>query len=60
MLKRKRIYICDHCGMIALEEGKISKCAPKGWVKHGKEDLCPTCSILFHILKKGEPSNAEN
>lgn len=37
MLKRKRVYICDHCGAVA----------PEGWTKLGKEDLCPTCSKVY-------------
>lgn len=52
MLKRKRVYICDHCGEIALEEPYFFmefawKGAPKGWTKLGKEDLCPTCSKVY-------------
>lgn len=52
MLKRKRVYICDHCGAIALEEPYFFmefawKGAPKGWTKLGKEDLCPTCSKVY-------------
>lgn len=53
MIKRKRVYICDHCGAMALEEPYFfmefawkgaPKGAPKGWTELGKEDLCPTCS----------------
>ncbi len=53
MLKRKRVYICDHCGAVALEEPYFFmefawKDAPKGWTKFGlKEDLCPTCSKVY-------------
>lgn len=52
MLKRKRFYICDHCGAVALEEPYFFmefawKGAPKGWTKLGKEDLCPTCSKVY-------------
>lgn len=52
MLKHKRVYICDHCGVVALEEihgfmGDIWKDAPEGWTKLGKENLCPTCSETY-------------
>lgn len=45
MLKRKRVYICDHCGAVALEEthffmNDVWRDAPDGWTKLGKEDLC--------------------
>lgn len=52
MLKRNRVYICDHCGAVALEETyffmtDVWKGAPEGWTKLGKEDLCPTCSKAY-------------
>ena len=52
MLKRKRVYICDHCGAVALEKTyffmtDVWKGAPEGWTKLGKEDLCPTCSKVY-------------
>lgn len=52
MIKRKRVYICDHCGVMALEEPYFFmefawKGAPKGWTELGKEDLCPTCSKVY-------------
>lgn len=52
MLKRKRVYICDHCGAVALEEkhffmNDVWRDAPDGWTKLGKEDLCPTCSKAY-------------
>lgn len=52
MLKRKRVYICDHCGAVALEETHFFmefawKGAPKGWTELGEEDLCPTCSRVY-------------
>lgn len=36
MIKRKRVYICDHCGAVALEEPyffmtDVWKGAPEGW-----------------------------
>lgn len=38
MLKRKRVYICDHCGAVALEQTYFFmtdtwKDAPEGWTK---------------------------
>ena len=52
MLKRKRVYICDHCGAVALEEthffmNDVWRDAPDGWTKLGKEDLCPMCSKVY-------------
>ena len=48
MRGRKHVYVCDHCGKIGLEQTYFFmtdtwKCAPEGWGKLGKEDLCPTC-----------------
>lgn len=62
MLKRKRVYICDHCGAVALEETyffmtDVWKGAPEGWTKLGKEDLCPTCSKLMDSWKKSPTIN---
>ena len=57
MLKRKRVYICDHCGCVALERtyyffGDAYKCAPEEWTKLGNEDLCPTCSKVYARFKE--------
>ena len=57
MRKLKRIYICDHCGAIAIPkvdyfEGYIFKSKPRGWTKLGKEDLCPECSLIYEKFKK--------
>lgn len=56
MLKRKRVYICDHCGAVALEQtyffmDDVWKDAPEGWTKLGKEDLCPVCSETYEKFK---------
>lgn len=61
MLKRARVYICDHCGTIALEQTNFFihdtwKSAPEGWTKLGNEDLCPLCEET--IKEKNE--HAEN
>lgn len=52
MLKRKRVYICDYCGIVALQEtyffmGDVWKDAPEGWTRLGKADLCPICSKAY-------------
>lgn len=52
MLKRKRVYICDHCGAVALEMlwGIQSDCwkgPPDGWTKLDDKDLCPVCSETY-------------
>lgn len=68
MLKRKRVYICDHCGAVALEHtyyfyGDVFRDAPEGWTKLGKEDLCPVCSEIYQKFKAEvikEKENAEN
>lgn len=56
MLKRKRVYICDHCGAIALEETYATmndswKGAPEGWTKLSNEDLCPVCTETYKRFK---------
>mgnify|MGYP007081925026 FL=1 len=57
MIKRKRVYICDHCGAAGLETEyrryfDIWKDAPEGWTKLGKEDLCPLCSEIYEKFKQ--------
>lgn len=51
MLRRKRVYICDRCGFVALEWTWIAdrgsrKGPPPDWTKLGKKDLCPMCSVF--------------
>lgn len=58
MRKLKRVYICDHCGAVALEAtyffmNDVWKEAPRGWTKLGKEDLCPECSEVYKRFKDG-------
>lgn len=65
MLKRKKIYICDHCGEIALEETycfytDVYKGAPEGWTKLGNEDLCPVCSETYRRFKDEVVKEKEN
>lgn len=57
MLKRKRVYICDHCGAVGLETTWVVyldswKGPPDGWTKLGKEDLCPVCSAAYEKFKQ--------
>ena len=67
MIKRKRVYICDHCECIALERTCYCDTGaytdiPKGWTKLGNEDLCPTCSKIYARFKeevKKEENNHE-
>lgn len=59
MKKRKTVYICDHCGAVALQEthcfmGDTWKGPPDNWTKLGKEDLCPKCSKVYKKLKETE------
>lgn len=68
MLKRKKVYICDHCGDVALEVLWFAgldcwKGPPDGWTKLGNEDLCPVCSETYERFKSEvleELSNAKN
>lgn len=57
MLKRARVYICDHCGAIALEQNNFFvhdtwKSPPEGWRKLGNEDLCPLCAATYRRFKE--------
>lgn len=58
MRRRKTIYICNHCGVIALEEkkylfgGGFVKLLPKGWTRLGREHLCPKCSEIYCKFKE--------
>lgn len=56
MYKLRHIYICDHCGAIALPEtvcfmGDSFKDRPNGWERLGKEDLCPVCYKSYKHFK---------
>ncbi len=56
MIKRKRVYICDHCGVVALEQlhcfmGDCWKGPPENWSKLGNEDLCPLCTATYRKFK---------
>ena len=55
MLKRKMVYICDHCGAVALGIRVISRMryhSPYGWKKLGTEDICPTCWEVYKKFKR--------
>ena len=57
MRKRKTIYICDHCGDIALEDtefgfGFCYKTLPRDWTLLGREHLCPKCTEIYNRFKK--------
>lgn len=66
MLKRAKVYICDHCGAVALEEryffmGDSWKGPPDYWAKLGNEDLCPVCSEAYKRFRdevRKEKNNA--
>lgn len=53
MLVKKKVYICDACGAVALQEmnllfGVPLYHMPKGWVAFGKGHLCPICAEVYH------------
>ena len=59
MKKRKTVYICDHCGIVALKMYKsyrphfeICKKLPSNWTVLGREHLCPRCSRAYIKSKK--------
>lgn len=59
MRKLKRIYICDHCGAIAIPQIRCCgenayKVRPFDWTRLGKEDLCPKCSLIYEKFKKSD------
>lgn len=68
MVKRERVYICDHCGAVGLETIwcyylDCWKGPPDGWTKLGSEDLCPVRTETYERFKSEvlkENSNAEN
>lgn len=52
MLVKKKVYICDHCGAVALQPmhlllGIPLYHMPKDWAALGKEHLCPTCAEIY-------------
>ena len=64
MLKRKKVYICDFCGAVALEQtyyagyGDTWKGPPENWTSLGRADLCPICSETYRRFR--EEVKAEN
>ena len=65
MLKRKRVYICDHCGAVALEQtyfaiGDSWKGPPSGWGKFVKSDLCPICMEAYERIRAEVIKEKEN
>lgn len=55
MRKRKMVYICDHCGTVALGILVTSRRryhAPYGWEKLGNEDICPMCWTVYEKFKR--------
>jgi hypothetical protein len=52
MYRFKKVYMCDHCGKVALPAIMLSpsehyKTLPDGWNKLGKEHLCDKCSTVY-------------
>lgn len=57
MLKLKKVYICDHCGAVALQERYCFMedswtGPPDDWGRVHNMDLCPKCYQAYKILKK--------
>lgn len=61
MYKLRKIYICNHCGKIALPElygvgEDLYKAMPPGWgaiTRH--EHLCPRCFGAYEQIRWKEP-----
>lgn len=59
MYKLRKIYICDHCGKIALPELKYCgmdafKAMPRGWGELSKsEHLCDVCYHAYLKMRVG-------
>lgn len=57
MLKRRKVYICDFCGAVALEQtyasfGDTWKGPPENWTALGSEDLCPICAETYRRFRE--------
>lgn len=49
-IQHKKVYICDHCGNLALYEKYPDgqPYFPDGWKKLGKKQrLCPSCAMTW-------------
>lgn len=65
MIKRKRVYICDNCSAVALEQWHFFyddcwKGPPDGWTKLGREDLCPLCTAVYRKFKDEAMEEKQN
>lgn len=61
MRKIRKIYICDQCGAIALQQykycmfGDVIKVEPKDWGKFAGMDFCPNCyAAIKDVFDKKE------
>ena len=57
MLVKKKVYICDACGAVALQEMNLLFGVPlyhmtKGWVAFGKGHFCPICAEVYHRVSE--------
>lgn len=65
MLVKKKVYICDHCGAVALQQmdllfGIPLYHMPKDWIAFGKGHFCPTCAEIYRRVSeevKGEKND---
>lgn len=65
MLVKKKVYICDTCGAVALQEmdllfGVPLYHMPKDWVAFGKGHFCPNCAeVCRRVSEEVKRENEE-
>ena len=66
MYKLRRVYICNHCGAVALPRVlcvgmDIVRTMPSGWsTRDGSFHLCPDCYRAYQALREQIPMKKHN